>query len=313
MTPRNGPQDDLVKKALLIGGIFLALLVLLVLFLVFSFPSSSILQKEVAIIPLKGEISSESSGGFGSTYYSSQEIVDLLEDAKNDPAIGVIFLDIDSGGGSVVASKQIVYKVREVKQTKPVVSYIGEVGASGAYYVASAGNYIISDADSITGSIGVISIVPNVQELLEKIGVKVEIIKAGKFKAAGSPFEELSDEERQMIESIIQDTFVQFKSDVLSFRQPKLSPQVLDRVADGRILSGRQALSLNLVDELLPREQAIEKAARIGGITGKPVTQAYSKPALSIFDLFLLGGQAFGQGLRQSVSVVPIQSVKVRA
>ncbi len=304
-------NNDLTKKALIIAGLTLLLVIFLVLLLAFYAGDSSGFEKKVAVIPLKGEISM-SYGGY-SEGFSALELVEKLDEAQNDPSIGVIFLDIDSPGGSVVATKQIVYKVLEVKKTKPVVSYIGEVGASGAYYVAASSDYIITDADSITGSIGVISIVPNIEELLTKIGVKVNIVKAGEYKAIGSIFEELKPQERELLETLIMETFEGFKSDVLSFRKDKLNKIQFEKVADGRIISGRQALSLKLVDELLPREKAIEKAAQIGGISGEPSIKNYQKPAPTLFDLFSISGQAFGFGLNKGISSQANQSIEVRA
>ena len=154
--------------------------------------------------------------------------------------------------------------------------------------------------------------VPNLKELLDKLGIKMEIIKAGEFKATGNPFDELTEAERQLIDNIVQETYIQFKSDELEFRKDKISKQEFEKVADGRIFSGRQALKLKLVDELMPREQAIEKAARIAGISGKPSIKTYAKPPPTLFDLLSISGQAIGRGFKQSFSLDEEQNVQVR-
>src|SRR3989344_1258916 len=157
---------------LIIGIIAIAALASIVLFVPCITSSSA--PSGIAIIPLKGEISNESSGSF-STVLSANEIIALIDEAENDPEVGAIFIDIDSPGGEVVASKQIARKIWEVK--KPTYSYINSVGASGGYYVASATDYIMADEDSITGSIGVVSIILNIEGLLEKIGVKATVLQ----------------------------------------------------------------------------------------------------------------------------------------
>ncbi|MDO8634017.1 MAG: signal peptide peptidase SppA [archaeon] len=306
-----GLNNDSAKKLALIGGIGVLLLVFLVLLgvaLVLGLEGIS-LEKKVAVIPLQGEIASSSSG-FSETY-SASEIVGLLDEAGDDPLVGVIFIDIDSPGGSVVPTKQIVYKVREVREKKPVVAYIGEMGASGGYYVASATDYVIADADSITGSIGVLTVVPDVSGLLEKLGVKVNVLRAGELKATANIFEELTEKDRQILESLLEETFQQFKGDVLSFRKDKLLQSSFDSIADGRILSGRQALSRGLVDELASRENAIKKAAELGGIQGEPELKTYSKPAPSLIDLFSISGKIFGEGMARGL--FSIQAPRVKA
>ena len=297
------------KKLALIGGAGLFLLVLLVLLAIVAVSAPGLfLEKKVAVIPLQGEIAS-SSAGFSDTY-SAQEIVDLLGEAGDDPLVGVIFIDIDSPGGSVVPTKQIVYKVREVREKKPVVAYIGEIGASGGYYVASAADYVIADADSITGSIGVLTIIPNISGLLEKLGIKVNIIRTGELKASANMFEELPEKDRQILEELLKETFQQFKGDVLSFRKEKISIASFDTIADGRILSGRQALSRGLVDELASRENAIKKAAELGGIKGEPELKNYSRPRPTLLDLFSISGEIFGNGIATGLFSVQTPSVK---
>src|SRR3989338_2598957 len=185
-----------LKILILIGGAF-AFLLLLIIAVAILFPAAAggaYKAQGVAIIPLKGEIKKEGGGAFAQTF-TANEIISMIDEADKNPAVGAVFLDIDSPGGEVVASKQIAYKVHETK--KPVYSYINSVGASGGYYAAAASDYIMADPDSITGSIGVISVMFNAEGLLEKLGLKATVLKEGGFKDTGSPFSELTAEKRE--------------------------------------------------------------------------------------------------------------------
>ncbi len=288
-----------MKKILFVGIISIVVLIILALILSFLIGGVPLLvfAKQVAVIPVKGEIIGGESAFIDNL--TAEEIVEAIDEANSDPAIGAILFDIDSPGGSLVATKQIVYKIREID--KPTVSYIGEIGASGAYYVASATDYIISDPDSITGSIGVISIVPNIEGLLEKIGIKVKVLKEGKLKTMASPFHEMSAEEEELLQEILQEAFEGFKSDILLFREEKIDEEAFSRVADGRILSGRQALEANLIDDTGTKDKAIKKAAEAAGIEGKPLLKYYSKRRFGLLDLFMGAGYSFASGFKRSL------------
>jgi protease-4 len=271
----------------------------------FSFLSGG----EVAVIPIQGEISSSTSND--SIGY--RDVVQALDDAENDPSIRVILLDIDSGGGSVVSSKQIVSKLRDVN--KPVVSWIGEVGASGAYYIASASDYVMADADSITGSIGVISMQPNVEELMQKLGVKMNTVKTGELKDMGSPFNEMSEKDREVLQSIVSEAFESFKSDVQSFRGEKLNSEKFSEVLDGRILSGRQALSIGLIDETGTWEDAQRKTSEIMGLPGSmPPLRYYLEKKPTLWDVFFSAGASFGKGISSEINpLAESDSAKIEA
>ncbi|MDP2974378.1 MAG: signal peptide peptidase SppA, partial [Candidatus Diapherotrites archaeon] len=226
-------------------AVVLGLVALIGLALLFSAvlvlsPSFSLFSGKIAVIPVKGSIEAEKSSFV--TELSSGEIAERVQLAAADPSIAAIFLDIDSPGGSIVATKQIVAAVQEAKKSKKVVAWIGDLGASGAYYIAAAGDYIIADADSLTGSIGVVSIVANIEELLKKYGVKVKVLKEGENKAMGSMFEEMDAEQLEIMQEILSSAFKHFKSDIIKFRGERLDRADFERLSDGRILSGEQAL-----------------------------------------------------------------------
>ncbi len=255
------------------------------------------LNEEIAVIPIKGEISS--SGDSFSSSMSSTEIAEKIKQADSNPLIKAIFLDIDSGGGSVVATKEIVYAVRETE--KPITAYIGEIGASGAYYIAASSDLIIADEDSITGSIGVISVSANVTGLLEKLGIKVTVLKEGEFKDIGSPFKELNEKEKEILNELISEVAVNFKKDILDFRKEKMQEEKFNQIADGRILSGRKAKEIGLIDFTGSKSFAIKKTAELAGIKGKPSLKYFKKEQSDLFSLFSKMGYSFGSGFVSSL------------
>ena len=299
------PSQALDWRIIAIIGV-VALIFLSLVFIIIAMPSAegsnalTLTGNGIAIITLKGEITNESSGGFGSTAQTANGIVDLIDQAEKDSSIGAILLDIDSPGGEVVASKQIVYKIRASK--KPIYSYINSVGASGAYYVAAATKYVMADEDSITGSIGGISIGYNLEGLLKKIGVEAEVLKVGKYKDMGSPYREMTQDENAILQEILEQAYRNFRANVLEFRKEKLTYSQLDSVADGRILTGRQAYNKGLVDELLTRQAAIDKAAELAGIKN-PNNVQYGQTEFSVYDLFFSSGKSFGSGFVSSLQV----------
>lgn len=291
-----------MKKLLLVGLAAFLFLVGIALLLTLFLASTSgenlslSLSGKLAVISIKGEIGAAEALRDA---VSAERVVEDLEEAEKDPAIKGIFLDIDSPGGSVVPTKQIVYKIREIE--KPIVAYVGETGASGAYYIAAASDYIVADEDSLTGSIGVISMVPNLEGLLEKIGAKMQVFKEGENKAFANPFTEMTEEQRAIMQGLLSDIYGKFKSDVLAFRKGKIRVKLFSELADGRVLSGRQALDAGLIDATGTRKEALKKAAELAGIEGEPELVKYGKKELSLVDFFMEAGNAFGGAFRQSL------------
>jgi len=200
----------------------------------------------------------------------SQSTIGELKRFGENPSVKAIVLRIDSPGGGVVPSQEIHDAVQRVrnKNNKAVIASMGSVAASGGYYIAVATDRIMANSGTLTGSIGVIMEMANVEGLLKKIGVEGVVIKSGRFKDVGSPLRKMSDEEHELLQSVMDDVHRQFIEAVATGRG--LDVTVVQALADGRIFTGRQAKDSKLVDELGDLEAAIQLAADVAGIEGVP-------------------------------------------
>lgn len=199
----------------------------------------------------------------------SESVVKLLERASEDPFIKAVVIRINSPGGSASASQEIYQAIKEFKRSgKPIVVSMGEVAASGGFYIASAADTIFASPSTLTGSIGALLAVVNLEGLMRKIGIEAEAIVSGPFKDTGSFFRGLRPEERKLLKQLINDVYEQFLKDVATGRGLPVSK--IKPFADGRILTGRQAYELKLVDKLGGLQDAISYAAERAGIKGKP-------------------------------------------
>jgi len=233
--------------------------------------------------------------------YDSRSMVRKMERMRESDAIRAVVLRIDSPGGGVAASQEIYEAVKSFRESgKPIVVSMGSVAASGGYYVACGADSILANPGTTTGSIGVILEVPNFKGLLDKIGVKFEVVKSGTFKDTGSPYRDMTSRERKYLQSYINDAFGQFVSVVAENRRLK-KEEVLS-FADGRIFTGQQAIELGLVDRLGDYDAAIRLAAEMAGLKGKPKTYRFPKKKLTIFDI-LLGDLS---GIKNKIESVPV-------
>ena len=203
--------------------------------------------------------------------HESDTTIRRLRGYVKDPAVSAIVLRIDSPGGGVGPSQDIFREVVKARAKKPVVASMGAVAASGGYYIAAACSRIVAGPGAITGSIGVILSLSNLEGLMDKIGLKPEVIKSGKFKDAGSPYRPMSGEERAFLQGLVDNLYQQFVADVA--RERKMDVEAVRALADGRVFTGTQALEHKLVDELGNLQDAIRAAARLGGIEGEPVVE----------------------------------------
>jgi protease-4 len=231
--------------------------------------------QKVAVIDIRGLITSSAAGGLTGAADGILPVVEHLRDAAKDESVKAIVLWVDSPGGSPAASQAVYSKVMEIRAKKPIVAAMGDVAASGAYYISAAATKIVAGASTETGSIGVIFTSMNVAGLLGKYGVSDNVIKSGAFKDMGSPFRPMRPDEQALIKALIMDIYDQFVTDVATARNmPRASVLAL---ADGRVWTGRQALKLGLVDQLGSRDDAIKLAAQLGGIKGWPTLKEYQQ------------------------------------
>lgn len=232
-----------------------------------------------------------------------------LERAERDDEIAAVVLRIDSPGGTVIAS-EILYRelIRHRRKTgRPVIAQLMGVAASGGYYVAMAADRVQAYPATVTGSIGVVAMGFNFSELMEKVGVANQTFTTGAFKDAGSPFRPMREEERAQLQGIVQDLFAGFL-DVVERGRPKLARAEIERLADGRIYSARQALAAGLIDAIGGLEEAIEEAKRAAGVVGEARVVVYRRPGERAENLFsasaasTLGADAAAAQLRDAVA-----------
>ncbi len=263
-------------------------MIVIALILTVSFSGCMEGRGKIAVIPLSGTIAGVSQQGLLTTSGISPRLVrDYLRKAGSDTGVRAVVLRIDSPGGSAAASQEIASEIRRFKEDtgKPVVVSMGDVAASGGYYVSVYADRIVANPGTLTGSIGVISQFIYIEGLLEKLGLEMETIKAGEHKDMG--IRPLTDEERQIMQDITDDIYQQFVVAVAEGRG--LAVAEVEALATGQLFTGSQALELGLVDELGGLDRAIELAASQAGITA-PEVEEYG-PSASFLES-LLGGSS---------------------
>jgi protease-4 len=229
----------------------------------------------------------------------SRETVRQLRHFLKKDDIKAVVLRVDSPGGVVAPSQEIYDEVRKFAAKKKIVVSMGSLAASGGYYISAPATLIYANPGTITASIGVIIKLSNIEALMDKIGIKATVIKTGKFKDSGSPVRELTAEDRAMFQSVIDSTHNQFIKAVASGR--KLPEEEVRKIADGRVLSGEQALALKLVDRLGTLQDAIEEAGRLAGIKGEPEVILPPKKKVNYLDLLSGGVEGTFEGALNKV------------
>ena len=219
---------------------------------------------KVAVVEVEGIIGADSGRGL-----DTDGIIRVLGEYRDDPAVRAVVLRINSPGGVVAPTQEIFNAVRRLREAKkPVVASLGSVAASGGYYVAVAADRIYASPGTLTGSIGVVMQLANLEGLLKKVGVEYVVVKAGTYKDVGNIARAMTPEERRILQALLDDVYDQFVTAVAEGRG--LDPQVVRGFAEGRIYSGRQAQGLKMVDDLGGLEEAIEAAAKMAGLPAKP-------------------------------------------
>ena len=236
-------------------------------------------REKVLMIDIDGTISSALETGFLAREKSVvARVFERLERAAADPWVKAVILRLDTPGGEVTASDIVYHEVLRFKERtgRPVIGLMMSVAASGGYYIASACDAIIAHPSTLTGSIGVISIFPSVEALMAKIGVKVDVIKSGPSKDSGSPFRDMTEEEKKIFQGIIDEYYEGFLAVVAKGRRGKVADADLRRIADGRIYTAPQALKLGLIDALGYFDDAFAKARDMASLkSAKLVSYTY--------------------------------------
>lgn len=257
------------------------------------------LSGNVAVIPIHGVIlGTEDSESFFETITSSQDTVEMIEKAGKNPGIKAIMLDINSPGGSAVASEEIANAVK--KTNKTTVAWIREAGASGAYWIASSADHIVASRVSITGSIGVIASYLEFPGLLERYNITYQRLVSGKYKDIGSPFKEMTPEEKAMFQQNLDSIRDYFAGEVAKNRN--LSRKDVDKIANGLFYLGAQAKELGLIDELGGKDEAIWYIEKKRGIKAELVEYKKEKTLLGLLSE-VMSRQSFsiGQGIGSSL------------
>lgn len=258
----------------IVGVFFLLFLILWGVALRFALRQDGIgfrLGQYVAVVEVKGTIT------------NAEKVVKEIERYDEDSSVRAIVLRVNSPGGGIAPSQEIYEAVKRVE--KIVVASLGSLAASGGYYISCGADRIIANPGTITGSIGVIATFPKYHQLLKKIGMSYEVVKSGKHKDIGSPYRDMTEEEKRLIQEVIDNLYDQFV-EVVSVGRGIPREEVL-KFADGRIFSGSQAAEWGLVDELGTFSDAIRIAGELGGIEGKPKVIWPKKRKPRLIDLLL--------------------------
>jgi protease-4 len=228
----------------------------------------------------------------------SRPTLEKLHHFQEDQQIKAIVLRVNSPGGAVSPSQEIMREVEKVRQHKKVVASLGTLAASGGYYVACSSDLIMASPGTATGSIGVILKLANVQELVKKLGVEIYSLKAGALKDLGNPFRPLTDKDRTVLQQLLDNLHQQFIKDVA--RNRKIPLEKMKELGDGRIFTGEEAKQLGLVDEMGNFEDAVQKAGKLAGIKGKIEAIYPEKKGFSMWRLL------FGQDVEESLSCLTL-------
>lgn len=215
----------------------------------------------------------------------SESFVHDLNRMASNRDMRAIILHINSPGGGTAASQEMYYAVKKIKENHefPVVSVLSTLGASGAYYLALASDSIYAMPGTMTGSIGVIMDFPEWTEAMEKIGVRMNVVKSGEYKDTGSPFREFSDIDKAYYQDLVDDVYNQFKTAVAESRHMDISN--VENISEGKVYSGRQALNLGLIDHLGTLQDAIDDLTRQLNLSDKPQIIRPKEEKITLYNL----------------------------
>ncbi|AAB98642.1 TPA: signal peptide peptidase SppA [Methanocaldococcus jannaschii] len=221
--------------------------------------------------------------------------INLLDDLEKDDSVKGVLLVVNSPGGEVIASEKLARKVEELAKKKPVVVYVEGLDASGAYMVSAPADYIVAEKHSIVGSIGVRMDLMHYYGLMKKLGINVTTIKAGKYKDIGSPFRPMTKEEKEYLQKMINETYMDFVKWVAEHRH--LSINYTLKIADGKIYSGEDAKKVGLVDEVGTEEDALKKLEQLANVSNPEIVEYGLEENKGLFGLTYYLGYGIGKGI----------------
>jgi protease-4 len=287
-------RRTLVIVLAVVGGGFLLLLFSFVALIVAAGAGSGMGElgsrgpNRIGVLEIKGVIS------------GSDDLLKDLKEFRDEEGIKAVVVRVNSPGGSVAPSQEIHDALARTAKTKPVVVSMGNVAASGGYYLALGGSKIYAEPGTLTGSIGVIAQLPEVDGLMDWAHLKMRTVRSGKLKDLGSPFRPMTEEDQKFFQGLIDDVYGEFLATVVKDR--KLPVEEVRPVADGRVLTGKQAKALKLIDELGGMEEAVEGAMELAHLKGKP-TLVYPPEDFEFHFRRMMkqGGSALAEGMRTSM------------
>jgi len=267
------------KKAIIISVSVLALIAAIIV------PITLIprpIVSKIAVIPLSGTITMENSSLFPGSAITPELVRDYLAKAEQDKSVKAIVFRIESPGGEIAPCQEILWEIERVGEAKTIVVSMGGTAASGGYYISTKADKIVALPTTMTGSIGVISQIMNIEGLLEKLGIEIETFKGGQYKDMYRGFREMTREEEEIMQGMIDEYYELFIEVVAEGRG--LNKEEVRNLATGQIYSGTEAKELGLIDELGDLDTAINLTAEIAGIED-PIVEYYRKPGLTLRSL----------------------------
>ena len=283
---------------IIFGGLFfLFTIFVLLVFAVLHGKDFSRSDNQIGVVEIKGTIT------------DSREINEDIKAFVEDDNIKAILVRIDSPGGSVAPSQEIYSMLVKASKKKKVVVSMGSVAASGGYYIALGADRIFANPGSVTGSIGVIATIPQIDQLLAHIKIRVDTIQSGTYKDSGSPFRPMNDMDRQLFQSVIDDIYEEFIRVVSEERQLEIDE--VRQLADGRVFTGRQAKELNLIDQVGSMDDAVDWLAEELGMEGEPELIYPPEDPNDLFGEFLSSAlqEVYGESRAVSTPVIEYRYV----
>lgn len=239
-------------------------------------------RDKVVVIPLSGSITTGDSSSFSGSSITPGLVRDYLAKAENDRAVKAIVFHIESPGGEIEPCQEILLEIERAKETKTIVVSMGSMAASGGYYISTPAHKIVALPTTMTGSIGVISSAVNIHGLLDKLGIEIEIFKGGKYKDMYWGVRNLTVEEQEIMQAMVDEYYEQFLDVVAEGRG--LSREAVRELATGQLYTGSRAKELRLVDQLGDLDTAIDLAMELAGME-TAIVKYYEPPGLTLWSV----------------------------